>query len=174
MKLFIHFRRAILALSLLAFVGTILLVGLAGGGRSSRRASATDNQPSRPRIELGTTTHDFGTVANGTVWETSFDVRNRGARRLILRQINGGCDCLVPQRAEIVVDPGAVHAIVAHFDAGDSQGLRRVELRYRTNDPLTPTVSFFVLAEVRPAAGHAQANPASADLTTSVRQSGSR
>lgn len=171
MKLFKHARQTTAAW-LLAVIGGICL--WVGGAVALRWASVIDSLSSCPRIELGKTTHDFGTVNSGTVSETSFDVRNRGGRRLILRQINGGCNCLVSQRAEIVVEPGAVHAIVAQFDAGDSQGSRRVELRYRTNDPLTPTVSFFVLAKVGPAIGNTQANPASAGLTTSVLQPGAR
>jgi hypothetical protein len=171
MSIHLHSRRAIVGISLLAVTGICLWMA---GSVVLRWASAMDRQSSPPRVELGKTTHDFGTVDGGTVWKTSFDVRNRGGRRLILRQINGGCGCLVPQRAEIVVEPDEVHAIAAQFNAGDSQGSRRVELRYRTNDPLTPTVSFFVLADVRPATAHAQANPASADLTTSAGQSGAR
>ena len=127
---------------------------------------------SPPRIELENPVHNFGKVGSGKVLETSFEVRNLGGQRLILRQLNGGCDCLVPQRAEIVVDAGAARTIAAQFDAGNSQGPRRVELRYRTNDPSAPTVSFVVLADVQPVRTQSGANPAAADPTKSVRQAG--
>lgn len=110
---------------------------------------AADDAAARPVVVVDRTEWDFGKCRGGQTLQAQFEIHNAGSRRLILRKLNGSCDCLSTREVEIVVDPGKSRIITADFDSGSAVGLLRIELDYRTNDPLQPRLKLYCSADVR-------------------------
>lgn len=103
------------------------------------RAARPTAQSSPPHLAIFGERCDLGMVAGGGQQvRIRFHVLNRGDRRLILRRIDGGCDCAFAREGEITVQPGERKTIEAEIGPpGGSQG-QNLELLYRTNDPTRP------------------------------------
>lgn len=91
---------------------------------------------------------DFGEVGSGSVMEATFEIRNVGGSRLILRKTNGDCDCVCTGEAEIILEPGGHRTIVAKLDTNKVLGPVRIGVHYQTNDPRRPRLSLFCVADV--------------------------
>ncbi len=92
---------------------------------------------------------NFGTVEPGKSLEARIEVRNDGGRRLVLRRLKGGCDCLSSAEDQVLVEPGAKRTIAAQFNTSGMNGACRFEIAYRTNDPRRPHLRFVCTAKVR-------------------------
>lgn len=101
-----------------------------------------------PRAVLNDTTLDFGEVPAGEPLTARFPVENHGDRRLVLTQLDGSCDCIRGDRAEIVVGAGESSDIRVRLETEELSGRMQLDLRYATNDPVLPTIALRVLADV--------------------------
>ena len=110
-------------------------------------ADSTGGAP--PRISIRQDQHDFGTVAAGSVLSQTFRVRNDGGRRLILSHVANECGCLAVE-PEIVISPGGTRRIIATLDTSGFRGPLAVPVRYQTNDPRQPLLTFRLLAHIGP------------------------
>ncbi len=144
--------RRLTLLTLFLALAAILLVG-----RSTWTVAAacgwltteTDKNAPRAAIKLDRMSYDLGEVISGRTVDVTFQVTNVGGQRLILRELDGSCECLSSDRPEILVAPGSTHNLVARLDTSKLCGPMKLELRYRTSDPSQPLVTFSVLADVR-------------------------
>jgi hypothetical protein len=102
-----------------------------------------------PIVELGCMAHDFGVVTAGPTLEATFVLRNVGDARLIVRKLDGSCECLSGSE-QIVVQPGESRALTVRLDTAKAIGPMRMELHYFTSDPVRPAFTLVVSAEVKP------------------------
>ena len=112
-------------------------------------ASFLSNDSGHAVVQLDRTRHDFGTVRQGPTLETTFLLRNSGKQRLIVRKLNGSCDCLSGPVAEIVLPPGETEPLPVRLDTSMASGAAEMELTYRTSDPACPTFTLVVSADIK-------------------------
>ena len=129
-------------------VAGILLTALGYHGAGWIEALGSTG-PDRPVVHLERTEWDFGTVSPGDTRSASFAIVNRGRQRLILRKLNGSCDCLSARDAELIVEPFGRGCIELEFTPENLDGPARLEQRYATNDPALPKFSLICTAVVQ-------------------------
>lgn len=100
-----------------------------------------------PRAVLPDSTCDLGEVRGGQPLTARFPIENRGARRLVLTELDRSCDCVRGERPEIVVGPGRSGEIRVRLETDELSGPMQLEVRYATNDPALPMITLRVLAD---------------------------
>lgn len=111
-----------------------------------------DGEP-RPVAIIRSGEWNCGQLAAGQTALARFEVENAGDRRLILRRLNGTCDCLSTPDSQVIIEPGQRRTLVARLDTAEASGTLEIELNYRTSDPERPLLTFLCHADVtRPAA----------------------
>ncbi|HEX7447199.1 MAG TPA: DUF1573 domain-containing protein [Pirellulales bacterium] len=132
----------------LAILLTVVLFECVAAVVLGRWQLAPHEGPSAPQAVLSDTTLDLGAVPAGQLLMARFPVENRGTRRLVLTQLDGSCDCIRGDRAEIVVGAGEASDIRVKLATEELSGPMQLDLRYATNDPGLPTFALRVLADV--------------------------
>ncbi len=133
---------------------SVALFGLFGlamaSGVGILAASALQvNDSGDPVLVLDRTEFDFGCVPAGPELIASFQVRNAGGHRLILRKLKGSCECLGGDPAPIVIEPGASQTLTARLHTADLRGPMKLDLFYRSSDPAHAKFTLSVLADVK-------------------------
>lgn len=127
-----------------------IAAGLFIGGRVVDAIIAhADGDGSPPRLEIAARQSDLGSVQSGVALDASFHVVNRGGRRLILHQANGNCNCIKPGSAAVIVPPGEAATLAPHLETTGLAGPLKLEVRYKTNDPLQLELKLFILVDVK-------------------------
>ncbi len=65
--------------------------------------------------------HDFGVVEAETDYTTSFTIKNKGNKSLIIYEVKASCGCTVPTWNKKPMPPGASDEIQVTFHPGKSQ-----------------------------------------------------
>ena len=128
----------------------LLLLGLAtsfGCQRVSFLSVADDDQGS-PQAVIERTRWDFGTVSGEKELMARFPVTNAGRRRLVLVELDRSCDCVAPDRPEIIVAPGESTVIPIRLDAKQLAGAFEMIVRFTSNDAHQPTLEFRLCAKI--------------------------
>jgi len=120
--------------------GVFSLVGVLALAYSARSAPG----PQRPRVEVLDSERDLGEVARD-VWHVSFRVRNSGAARLVLNQLDPDCDCGRVLRT-IVVPPDDTAEVTVSLDARHADGPVETRATFMTNDRAQPRLALSVRA----------------------------
>lgn len=92
-------------------------------------------QFNEPRISAKKTLHDFGTVVEGQVVKTSFEISNSGAADLIINSVQASCGCTAAQPDKSVLKPGEKTSIKVEFDSANRLGPQDKSVYVMTNDP---------------------------------------
>lgn len=142
-------RSAIINRCSIGLLAALLLV--LGYNSASWVVALGDTGPEGPALAIEKTEWDFGTVPAGERREAVFVVSNRGRQRVILRKLNGGCNCLMPRETEIIVPPRSSRRIELTYSAEQTAGAVRIETRYRTSDPAHPVLTLICSAQAAPA-----------------------
>jgi hypothetical protein len=99
-----------------------------------------------PRLVVGPTSHDFGTVTAGTVLQHEFAVSNRGTTRVVLNQDTCcGGDVI---ESHVLVPPGGQVRIPVKLSTAGIDGKVQREVNITTSDPRRPRVQFTLTAHV--------------------------
>ncbi len=104
----------------------------------------------RPIVRVRSSIANLGRLAAGRTYEAEFEVSNQGTQRLILHDVGHGCECLSALHPEFIVEPRATRRLVVRLDTTGARGPLRPDVRYRTNDPAQPIVTFTLVADVQP------------------------
>jgi Protein of unknown function (DUF1573) len=85
------------------------------------------------KIEFETTTHNFGSITEGSVIKHIFKFKNAGAVPLVIADIQTTCGCTVPdwQRAPIAV--GATSEVKVQFNSEGKDGVQEKAIRVIAN-----------------------------------------
>ena len=88
-----------------------------------------------PNIKAVATTHNFGSVLQGTPVNHSFVVENRGSSPLQILKITPDCGCSAAELPSPFVEAGERTKIDVTFNTSGFFGFKRRTFRVFTNDP---------------------------------------
>lgn len=99
------------------------------------KAQERDNDISKgaPVISFDRDVHDFGTVKEGEVVETSFVVTNTGKSNLIIIDAKATCGCTVPTWPKEPVGPGESAEINVKFNTSGRPNKQSKTVTLQTN-----------------------------------------
>ncbi len=100
------------------------------------------------RIEFDRLSHDFGTVKEGKVLETTFWLRNTGKTRLTIYDIETTCGCTATTLGLRKLEPGESTQLKVVFHTKGRQGQQTKVIKIKTNDPYNQTVVLTITAFV--------------------------
>ncbi|WP_431158492.1 DUF1573 domain-containing protein [Winogradskyella poriferorum] len=130
-----------------------------------------------PVIAFDKTTHDFGTIMDGTPVETIFNYTNTGNSMLVVSNIKSTCGCTVPNNWTKEVAPGETGQFTVKFN-GKGNGKVSKSLTMTTNtEKGSELVKITAMVQKDPnapvkAAGKATINPLSTSATQTSTQPG--
>ena len=76
-----------------------------------------------PVMTFDRTEHDFGTINEGDVVETSFSFTNTGSSDLVILDARGSCGCTVPEYPKNTpIAPGETRDVKVKFDSANKPG----------------------------------------------------
>lgn len=103
-----------------------------------------------PRLDLPTSSHDFGRISRREIVTHIFAVQNVGTSDLVIRNLVTSCGCTTAELSSSVVPPGHRADLRVTFDA-DYHEIRGDVVRvvwFATNDPAHPWVEVRITADV--------------------------
>jgi len=104
-----------------------------------------------PRLDMPSTSHDFGRIYE--VWDVThiFAVQNAGEADLVISNLVTSCGCTTAELSSSVIPPGQRADLTVTFDANfhPTQGEVTRLVWFATNDPTQPWVEVRVTADVR-------------------------
>ncbi len=95
-------------------------------------------------------TVDLGVLSPGDVREVAFRIANKGNRRVVINEIDRGCECGEPVRRTIVIPPGAAEDWVLNIDTKFKIGAFEKLTSFTTSDPAQPRFDLLVKGSVQP------------------------
>lgn len=102
----------------------IFLFVLVGISSSCDKGDVDDTSKDFPIMTFEKTTHDFGTITQGTVASYSFQFVNTGALDLVISNAVGSCGCTVPEYPTTAIMPGDGGIIKVNFNSAGKSGLQ--------------------------------------------------
>jgi len=97
-----------------------------------KTAEAQANSGKFPVMSFESTTHDFGTIEQGTHVEHVFKFTNTGEVPLVISSAKGSCGCTVPQYPKEPINPGETGELTVKFN-GSGQNQRNNSVTLTTN-----------------------------------------
>ncbi|MFD1316591.1 DUF1573 domain-containing protein [Namhaeicola litoreus] len=104
-----------------------------------------------PIINFDRSEHDFGTINEGDVVETTFDFKNTGKNELIIYSAKASCGCTVPEYPKQPILPGESGIIKVKFNSAGKPNKQMKEITLTTNT-LNGVEKVFIKAQVTPKA----------------------
>lgn len=95
-------------------------------------------QFNQPKIEATKYFHDFGTVVEGQIVSTNFEIVNNGSGELKIDRVNASCGCTAAQPKKNILKPGEKTIIKVDFNSSGRLGPQEKFVYIMSNDPLTP------------------------------------
>lgn len=95
-------------------------------------------QFNQPKIEATKNFHDFGTVVEGQIVSTNFEIVNNGSGELKIDRVNASCGCTAAQPKKNILKPGEITSIKVDFNSSGRLGPQEKFVYIMSNDPLTP------------------------------------
>ena len=89
---------------------------------------------------------DLGNTTLEKQWKIVFPIRNDGARRLVLNELEHECNCKDHARRVILVRPGATAEVTVTLDTRFASGPIEATTSFATNDPARPSLNLTVRA----------------------------
>lgn len=99
-------------------------------------ATELDNAP---KLEMDRQLFDFGSVSQGTMVETTFELINAGKEKLEFRAIKSNCGCLTYEVKSKSLKKGKSQTLKVYFDTLEMRGNQYKSLSIYSNDPVNPT-----------------------------------
>ena len=88
-----------------------------------------------PRISANKTHHDFGTVTEGQIVSTTFEVSNTGSADLVIEQVRASCGCTAAKPEKNNLKPGEKTSIKVEFNSSNRLGPQEKYVYVMSNDP---------------------------------------
>ncbi|MCO6495573.1 MAG: DUF1573 domain-containing protein [Bacteroidetes bacterium] len=77
--------------------------------------------------------HDFGTISEGEIVETTFKFKNAGTSNLLISEAKGDCGCTVPVFPKEPIKPGQESKITVSFNSSGKVGENTKRVTVSTN-----------------------------------------
>lgn len=151
-------RRTALVLTAGALVGTPVMANPQDSKAAPAKAAAAASAPAAPvkpadgaapKMALTSERKEFGDVPKGELLEHDFVVKNTGNADLLITDVKPACGCTL-QKFDKVIKPGAEGKVHLTVDTKNFQGPISKTALIMTNDPTTPQVTVFIMANVKP------------------------
>lgn len=104
-------------LTLLVAVG-IVGAGFAQTGKNTVTLSTADGA----KIEFEKSSHDFGTIKEGTQATVTFTFTNTGNSPLVLNSVQASCGCTTPKWSKEPIAPGSTGEVTATYNSKGRPG----------------------------------------------------
>lgn len=131
-----------ISIALMFVFSSFALVSCGDGNASSKvnktnleNAKKRDAEASKgaPIISFDKTVYDFGTVAEGTIVETTFKVTNTGKTDLIITNAQASCGCTVPVWPKENIKPGESGDVLVKFNTAGKPNKQSKTVTLYTN-----------------------------------------
>lgn len=132
-------RLAILIITALAFTFT----SCKNGGNATKKINTENLEKASNRdaeIKKGTASikfdksvYDFGTVNEGDIVETTFELTNNGKTDLVITNAQGSCGCTVPTWPKKPIKPGEIAKIDVRFNTSGKPNKQSKTVTLTTN-----------------------------------------
>ncbi|MFZ5948960.1 MAG: DUF1573 domain-containing protein [Stygiobacter sp.] len=93
-------------------------------------------QFNQPKIEAKKYNHDFGTVVEGQIVITNFEIVNNGSAELKIDKVNASCGCTAAFPTKNILKPGEKTNIKVEFNSSGRLGPQEKYVYVSSNDPL--------------------------------------
>ena len=103
------------------------------------------------QIELNTTEHDFGTIANTKLVSQAFEVRNVGRGKLEIAGVSTSCGCTTAEVDQRQLSAGETARLTVTYDPqahGGATGQFMRIVYIRTDDPDVPEATLTIRVKV--------------------------
>lgn len=115
---------------------TVLIAVLTLGMQAQKKDKNILNVVEGPQITFSKKVHDFGTINEGDVVETTFEFKNTGNKPLLISRIKASCGCTLPskwKKEEIV--PGETSSFVVKFNSRHKPNRQSKKITVYSNTP---------------------------------------
>ncbi len=102
-----------------------------------------------PKIQLNKTEHDFGTVKQGEVLKTQFEISNEGKDPLKILKTKASCGCTIGIPEKQILKPGEVTLLNVTFNTAGRVGKQHKTIRIFSNDPRNSEIVLTIKAIVQ-------------------------
>ncbi|PCJ67257.1 MAG: hypothetical protein COA58_02765 [Bacteroidetes bacterium] len=102
-----------------------------------------------PKLILDKTEINMGSMGSGEKKTKSINISNAGKSNLEILRIDTDCSCALLSPEKNTIAPGETITVAVKFDSLYKKGSQNKRIMIYTNDPVNPTKSVFVRAEVR-------------------------
>ena len=92
-----------------------------------------------PKLTLSSRVFDFGKVTEGSIVQTTFELKNDGKQKLDFRAIKSNCDCITYEYKSKALKKGKSRTLTVNFDTTDLRGNQYKSITIYSNDPVNPT-----------------------------------
>jgi hypothetical protein len=92
--------------------------------------------------------HNFGTIRQGIPVTYTFTFTNTGNAPLVVRHVQPGCSCTVPEWTKDPVQPGKKGKIRATFNAAETGAFSK-DLNVICNAGMRPTARLYLVGVVK-------------------------
>ena len=99
------------------------------------------SNPRAPKATFNKTTHNFGTIPQGTPVTTTFTVKNTGKAPLLISGVQASCGCTTPSYTKEPIAPGKTGTITATYNAaaiGDFN--KTITITHNAGEPIMLTL----------------------------------
>ncbi|MCK9481658.1 MAG: DUF1573 domain-containing protein [Bacteroidia bacterium] len=91
------------------------------------------NKDEMPEIKFNVYDHDFGTITEGEIVETTFTFKNVGKSNLLISDAKGDCGCTVPVYPKEPIKPGQENKMKVSFNSSGKLGENTKRVTVTTN-----------------------------------------
>jgi hypothetical protein len=121
-------KKTIFTLALIAGIGMMSFAQ-----NSDEKKTISLSQEASPKIEFTKTSHDFGTITEGTQATIEFKFTNTGNAPLILSSVQASCGCTTPSWPKEPVGPGETGTITAVYNSTNRVGSFNKSITVKSN-----------------------------------------
>jgi len=115
---------------------------------SSTQATTAGKAEANPHIVFEETEHDFGTLGKQQTVKHTFVFKNEGDDTLVIENIKTTCGCTGTLLSEKEISPGGTGNVEVTFKSGHSGGKKKKSILVYSNDPKSPQVRLYIMADV--------------------------
>jgi hypothetical protein len=115
-----------------------LLFFLGAGCSNGKKDSNASEESGKgvPRIEFERHYYDFGTIKQGEKVSYTFEFKNTGNGKLIIKDAYAACGCTVPEYEKEPIEPGEEGYVEVIFDSSGRRGNQYKSVKIKANTPI--------------------------------------
>ncbi len=101
-----------------------------------------------PRLQLASTSMDFGRIAKDASVSREVSVTNTGKKELLIKAVQGNCSCVMASAVKSALKPGESTTVKVTFNSKDRKATQNKAVTIYSNDPQNPVQRFTFTAYI--------------------------